>query len=210
MSSIWTLLSRFLSGSRAHDPHTTSDIFIAITTIIGAIIRLRRDLVVLTLPHLGTVLRQLLGCVRRLRPYLGTKQSALVMDTLPRWLTATDPMGVEAAKALSRVLEALATKTIIRNNATYSDTQKAESLAKPFSKHAASVAKAYVEATSHPLCLIPHDVRKELQSGLYTLCSMVSDHGRDALMVSIQDAGGKSTLKTLWKGYEKQRYVGKG
>jgi hypothetical protein len=39
---------------------------------------------------------------------------------------------------------------------------------------------------------------------------MINEHSRDAMMVSALDAGGKATMKALWKEYEKQRYVGKG
>ena len=122
-------------------------------------------------------------------------------------------MGVEEAKVLGRLLESLNTKTIVRaytSSSTAPETQKAESLAKPFSKHAAYVLQAYIEAMNDPLCVMPIDVRKALQPGVFVLCEMVSEHSRDALMISALDAGGKALLKALWKDYDKQRYVGKG
>jgi ABC-type cobalamin transport system ATPase subunit len=134
----------------------------------------------------------------------------LVTDTLPRYINVKSPLGPEEAKLLARLLEMLASKTTVRINGTHMDSQKAESLAKPFSKHAAYVLKSYIEAMNDPLCIIPSNVRKELQSGLYALCGMMNDHSRDAMMVSALDAGGKTTMKTLWKEYEKQRYIGKG
>ncbi|KAG6885946.1 hypothetical protein C0993_007448 [Termitomyces sp. T159_Od127] len=210
MGSIWSLITHFLAGSRVHDNDTTLGIFHKIVNIISALIRLRRDLVIHTLPHLGSVLRQLLAIVRTVRPSLGIKQTSLVTDTLPRWLNAKQPIGVEEVKVLARLLETLTTKYMVRNNAPNSETQKAESLAKPFSKHAAFVLKAYITAMNDPLCLLPSEHRKELQRGLYALCSMIGDHNRDAMMVSALDSGGKLTMKTLWKEYEKQRYVGKG
>ncbi|KAG6837114.1 hypothetical protein H0H93_014420 [Arthromyces matolae] len=210
MGSIWGLLALLLSGSPTHDQNTTLKIFHEIISIVSALIRLRRDLVVHTLPHLGSILRQLLMIPRTVRPNLGTKQSALVTDTLPQWLNPKQPVGVEEVKALARLLETLTVKTVVRNNAPNTETQKAESLAKPFSKHAVYVVKAYVTAMNDPLCLLPSEHRKELQRGLFALCSMISDHNRDAMMVSTLDAGGKLTMKSLWKEYEKQRYVGKG
>ncbi len=122
------------------------------------------------------------------------------------------PLGVDEAKALSRLLEMLTVKTLIRNHgaAAKAQTQKATSLAKPFSKHSAYVLKAYIEALNDPLCIVPSDVRKELKPGLYALCSMMSEHARDAVMVSGLDTGGKAVLKSLWKEYEKQRYAGQG
>ena len=69
---------------------------------------------------------------------------------------------------------------------------------------------AYVEAVNDPLCFVTSGIRKELQPGLFALCDMLGEHNRDAMMVSALDAGGKATMKVLWKEYEKQRYVGKG
>ncbi|KAH0590433.1 hypothetical protein H2248_000586 [Termitomyces sp. 'cryptogamus'] len=210
MGSIWILVTNFLAGSSVHDKDTTPEIFHKIINIISALIRLRRDLVIHTLPHLGSVLRQLLMMVRTVRPSLGIKQTSLVTATLPRWVNAKQPIGVGEVKVLSRLLETLTTKSMVRNNAPNSETQKAESLAKPFSKHAAYVLKAYITAMNDPLCLLPSEHRRELQRGLYALCSMIGDHNRDAMMVSALDAGGKLMMKALWKEYEKQRYVGKG
>ena len=83
-------------------------------------------------------------------------------------------------------------------------------MARPFSKHAAYVLQAYIEALNDPLCIIPMAVRKELEPGLFALCDMMGEYNRDALMVASLDAGGKTVLKSLWREYEKQRYVGKG
>lgn len=210
MGSIWTLLSRFLSASRTHDDNTTVDIFHKSVTIVGALVRLRRDLLTANLPHLVTILQQLMLSMRRVRPHIGAKQMALVTDTQPRYINVKNPLGMEEAKLLARLLEMLASKTTVRTNYTSQDAQKAESLSKPFSKHAPYVLKAYIEAMNDPLCIIPSSLRKELQSGLYALCSMMKDYSRDAMMVSALDAGGKTTMKALWKEYEKQRYIGKG
>jgi Urb2/Npa2 family len=189
---------------------TTADVFHDIVAIINAMVRLRRDLVVLMLPHLGMVLRQLVMSIRGLRPQLGAKQTRLVADTFPRWVNPAHPLGADEAKALARLLETLTTKSIIKSHAAFTDTQKAESLARPFSKHAAFVLNAYLDIMSDPLCIVPLELRKALQPGLFALCDMLNEHGRDALMVSISDASGRATMKSLWKEYEKQRYVGKG
>ena len=148
--------------------------------------------------------------MRQCRPQLGSKQTDMVMSTQPRWISANQPLGAEEAKALSRLLETLTTKTIVRVHTASAEAQKAESLAAPFSKHAAYVLKAYIEAMNDPLCVLALDVRKELYPGLYALCSMIGEHSRDALMVSGLDTGGKATMKALWKEYEKQRYSGQG
>lgn len=207
MGCIWTLLSRVLSGSRIHDDETTVSVFHKSVTSIGALIRLRRDILTPTLPHLAAILQQLMRSMRRARLHIGVKQTMLVTNTLPRYVNSKNPLGPEEAKLLARLLEMLASKTTIRSNV---DAPKAESLAKPFSKHAPYVLKAYIEAMNDPLCIIPSNLRKELQSGLYALCSIMKDHNRDAMMVSALDAGGKATMKILWKEYEKQRYTGRG
>ena len=178
--------------------------------VLSALIRLRRDLVLNTLPHLGFVLRQLTACLRSLRPQLGAKQSRLVMDTLPRWIAPTQPLSSQESKALARLLTTLTTKTMVRVHGPAADAQKPESLVRPFSKHAAYVLTAYIDAVNDPLCFVSSAVRKELQPGLFALCDMLGEHNRDAMMVSALDAAGKATMKVLWREYEKQRYVGKG
>lgn len=138
----------------------------------------------------------------------------MVTDTLPIWVNTAQPLGADEGKALARLLTTLTSKSIVRvhhhSSAALGDTQKAESLAKPFSKHAAYVLKAYIDAMNDPLCVLPLDLRNELQPGLFALCDMLSEHSRDAIMVSGLDVGGKTTMKSLWKEYEKQKYVGKG
>ncbi|KAH6917636.1 Urb2/Npa2 family-domain-containing protein [Coprinopsis sp. MPI-PUGE-AT-0042] len=214
MGGLWLLLSKFLSPCHEHDTTTSSDIFIKIVYTANSLIRLRRDLVVSMLPHVGMVLRQLLMTMRRCRPQLGTRQTEMVMDTLPRWVSADKALGVEEAKALARLLETLTTKSVPRNHhAANNPTEKeikAESLAAAFSKHASYVLKAYIEALNEPLCIIGVDVRKELASGIHALCGMINEHSRDSLMASALDSSGKAMMKALWKEYEKQRYVGKG
>ncbi|KDR84752.1 hypothetical protein GALMADRAFT_217814 [Galerina marginata CBS 339.88] len=210
-AGIWSLLFKYLAPSKVHDEDTEVNIFHKIISTISSLIRLRQDLVTRALPHLGLVLGQLVLSFRGCRPNLGGKQTALVMATQPRWISPTRPLAAEEAKALGRLLESLNIKTTVRVTTSFShETQKAESLAKPFSKHAAYVLQAYIEAMNDPLCVLPLELRKELQPGLFALCGMISEHSRDSLMVSALDAGGKTTLKALWKEYDKQRYVGKG
>ncbi|KDQ54722.1 hypothetical protein JAAARDRAFT_60187 [Jaapia argillacea MUCL 33604] len=210
VGSVWSLLARFLAGSKKHDEESNPAIFHHIVSILSALVRLRRDLILSTLPHLGTTLSHMLMLTRNLRPQLGAKQSKQVTDTLPLWINVSRPLGGDESKALARLLESLTTKSVVRTHGSGPDTQKAESLSRPFSKHAAYVLKAYIDAMNDPLCFMPSEIRKDLQPGLFSLCEMMSEHNRDAMMVSAFDAGGKTTMKTLWKEYEKQRYVGKG
>ncbi|KAJ3828501.1 Urb2/Npa2 family-domain-containing protein [Lentinula raphanica] len=211
ISGIWLFMAKLCTSSHTHEPNTCRETFHHIVAIATALIRLRRDLILPTIPHLGIILRLLIRSMQSPRSNLGPKQSAMVSSRLPSWINIQDTLGIEEGKSLSRLLESLNTKTVIRRLTTSAAAPpRAESLAKPFSKHAAYVIKAYVESLNDPLCMIPAAVRKELQSGLYALCGMINNFSRDALMASAADAGEKLILKNLWKEYEKQRYVGKG
>lgn len=210
LSSVWSILGSCLEGSTVHESSTDKAAFHAIVSTISALIRLRRDLITSTLPHLAFTLRRLLLSLRHLRPQLGAKQSRLVTDTLPRWIHPGSALGADEAKALARLLTTLTTKTVVRGQAGGGEAGKAESLARPFAKHAAYVLQAYIEALNDPLCVLPADTRKELEPGLFALCEMMGEHSRDALMVASLDTGGKTVLKTIWREYEKQKYVGRG
>ncbi|KAG1889396.1 Urb2/Npa2 family-domain-containing protein [Suillus subluteus] len=210
LGPIHVLLSKILCGSPIHDSTTTPAVFHTSTTILNALVRLRRDLVVHILPHLGMVLRQLVSCTRSLRPQLAAKQSRIVTDTLPSWIAPSEALGVPEARALARLFTSLTTKSVPRAHMQPNAEQKAESLSKPFAKHAAYVVTAHIDAVNDPLCVMRADVRRELEPGLFSLCQIMGTHSRDAVMVSALDAGGKSVMKALWKEYEKQRYIGKG
>lgn len=212
LSSVWAILGSCFKGSTHHESVTNKTVLNGTISVISALLRLRRDLVATTLPHLSFILRRLIMTLRRLRPHLGGKQTRLVSDTLPSWINASEPARAEDSKAIARLLTTLTTKTVVRTygTSTSADGQKAESLARPFSKHAAYVLCAYIEALNDPLCVIPAEVRKELDPGLFALCDMMGENNRDAMMVASLDAGGKSVMKGIWREYEKQKYVGKG
>ncbi|KZT74834.1 hypothetical protein DAEQUDRAFT_8826 [Daedalea quercina L-15889] len=210
ISTIWSIIGQLLSSSLEHDQATDPTVFQEIVSIVSALVRLRRDLVLNTLPHLGMVLRRLINALKEPRPQLGAKQTRLVMNTLPAWISAEKPLSAEEARVLARLMTTLTTKTIVRMHGQNAESQKPESLVRPFSKHAAYVLTAYIDAVNDPLCHVATQIRKELQPGLFALCDMLGDHNRDAMMVSALDASGKVMMKALWKEYEKQRYVGKG
>lgn len=210
MSAIWSILGQLLASSSEHDETTDPTVFQEIVNVVSALVRLRRDLVVNNLPHLGMILRRLTSALRAPRPQLGAKQTRLVMNTLPAWINAEKSMASDEAKALARLMTTLTTKTVVRIHGQNGEAQKPESLARPFSKHAAYVLTAYIEAVSDPLCHIATQVRKELQPGLFALCDMLGEYNRDAMMVSALDANGKVMMKALWKEYERQKYVGRG
>ncbi|KAI6028998.1 Urb2/Npa2 family-domain-containing protein [Pisolithus marmoratus] len=215
LGSIWSLLCKILSGSTDHDSTTSFAIFHSVVSIASSLVRLRRDIVVHTLPHLAFVLHRLLLIIRRMRPQLGAKQSKLVTGTLPSWVSPSQPLGVAESRTLSRLLTAFTVKTVPRTHtsqhtAIAAESHKAESLAKPFAKHVGHVLLAYIDSMNDPLCVLPPEMRRELEPGLFSLCEMLGEYNRDALMVSALDSGGKTITKSLWREYEKQRYVGRG
>ncbi|EJD55310.1 hypothetical protein AURDEDRAFT_155547 [Auricularia subglabra TFB-10046 SS5] len=213
VGQIWLLLGQILSPSAVHDEHTSSAQFTVAVAAATSLVRLRRDLVAPTLPHLTQVLRLQLGALRSPRPQLGAKQLRYVCNELPRFISAhadgSGGLGADEARALARLLAALATKTTIVGRG-----HETASLARPFSHHAPSVLLAYVSAAAAPLTVLPLAVRRELEPGLFALCGMAGEHGRDSLMAGTAggqlDAAGKAVFKALWKEFEKQRYVGTG
>ena len=207
MGNIWSFLGKILVGYTQHDAETSKAIFHNAVGIVGSLIRLRRDLVVSTLPHLAMILCQLIASMRRPRPHLGAKQNSVVTDTLPQWINPAAPLTTVEGIALARLLSTTTKKSVVKS---FTDTRKVESLAKAFSKHAMFVLKAYIDVVNDPLCVVPLEIRKAIQPGLFALCDMFNEHTRDALMASISSTDGKATMKMLWKEYEKQRYVGKG
>ncbi|TFY69060.1 hypothetical protein EVJ58_g637 [Rhodofomes roseus] len=98
MSTIWSILGQLLANSSEHDQTTDPAIFQEAVSIVSALVRLRRDLILNTLPHLGMILRRLISALRGLRPQLGAKQTRLVMNTLPAWISTEKPLSAEEPK----------------------------------------------------------------------------------------------------------------
>jgi hypothetical protein len=213
------LLAKFLQPTTAseHTEHTYPLLYLQIVNVASALVRNRRDLVAASFPHLALILCRLISALKSPRPNLGRKQGDMVTSSLPRWVACTEPLGEVEAKALARLLTALTTKTTLRSRfggpATLAGGRgleaEAQSLAKPFSKHAPSVLLEYIRAVNDPLCLVARGVRDELAPGLYALCGMMGEKGRDSI-TPVLDNGGKMILTTMWAAYQKQRYVGQG
>lgn len=156
------------------------------------------------------MLSRLIMCLKSMFPNLGARQSKLVSNTLPQWINPHEPLGTDESRTLARLLTTLTTKTIIRtHNTSAADTQKADSLVRPLSKHVSVVLKTYVDTLTDPLCILLSETRRELEPGLFALCEIIGEQYRDTMMVTL-DAAGKAVMKGLWREYEKQRYVGRG
>ena len=203
-------MSKLLCDSEKHDSSTSTGVFREIVGITSALVRHRRDLVLPGLPHLSMILKRLVAMIRAIRPGLGAKQTRVVANSFPFWFDVRQPLGAPELKALSRLLMSLTTKTMVRLVGPGEGSQKMESLARPFSKHASQVLIAYLQVVNDPLCVGRSATREELYPGLFSLCSMLSDHDREAMMLSALDGGGKAAMKTLWNEYKKQKYAGEG
>lgn len=188
-------------------------LFDGIISTLSSLMRLRQDLVLGVLPQLGARLARLCTLFRRLRrtDVSGLQRRQLRRD-LPSWL---DPVHVSPlsadheARALSRLLSTLTVKNVsLRNRDSGEAKAKAESLARPFSKHATYILVAYLRSLTAPNSVVPADVRAELEVGMMTVCEIIGHHQRDAAMIGLLDSAGKVLLKRIWTEYEKQRYKG--
>ncbi|CBQ73333.1 conserved hypothetical protein [Sporisorium reilianum SRZ2] len=191
-----------------------------VLSTLGSVMRLRQDVVMGVLPQLAFLLARLCTLFRRLKrhPRTGTidasgTQRRELRRELPAWL---DPVHVtpldaaRAARALSRLLSALVAKNVSLKHRSSDQpaAAKAESLARPFSKHSTLVLVAYLRSLTAPHAVVPVDVRAELDVGMLTLCELMGHHQRDAAMAGLLDSAGRVLLKRMWGEYEKQRYRG--
>jgi hypothetical protein len=185
-----------------------SAIFSGIVSTLGSLMRLRQDLVLGGLPQLGALLARLCALFRRLKRTPSGMQRRQLRRDLPAWLDPVEvtPLGEHEARALSRLLSSLVAKNVSLK--TWGGKGKAQSLAKPFSKHATYVLVAYLRGLTSPNAVVPPEVRAELEVGMLTLCGIMGHHQRDAAMVGMLDAAGKVLMKRIWSEYEKQRYKG--
>ncbi|SPO24459.1 uncharacterized protein UTRI_03727 [Ustilago trichophora] len=194
-------------------------LFDGIVSTLGSLMRLRQDLVLSFLPHLGSLLARLCTLFRRLRRTFistqtrieasGTQRRALRRD-LPAWLDpelVTPLTAAHSARALSRLLSLLVVKNVSLK-ARSAEMTKAESLARPFSKHATYILVAYLKSLTAQNAIVPAEVRAELEVGMMTICEVIGQRQRDAAMAGLLDSAGKTLLKRVWGEFEKQRYRG--
>ncbi|CDW97924.1 hypothetical protein, partial [Sporisorium scitamineum] len=198
-------------------------LFDGVVLTLGSLMRLRQDLVLTYLPQLGLLLARLCTLFRRLKRHsrTGIEASGLqrrqLRRDLPVWLDPVHvtPLGADEARALSRLLSNLVVKNVSLKHREGSAAAaagaagvKAESLARPFSKHATYVLVAYLRSLTAQSAVVPVEVRNQLEVGMMTVCDLMGHHQRDAAMVGLLDSAGKVLLKRVWGVYEKQRYKG--
>lgn len=223
VGSICTFFSRLLAPTTEHDETTSAPIFDTIVSVLTMLVRLRQDLVTAILPHLTHLLRLLLAAIQVPRPHLGPRQLREVSDRLPRFVSvradATGSLDVDSATILARLFSALIAKTTavqhfgrgaLKDTAASTTT----SLVKPLTHHTPAVLLTYLEILSAPLSMLSLDVRNKLEPGIFALCAACGERGRDSIMAGTAgaqlDSSSKLIFKTLWRDFEKQKYVGTG
>jgi hypothetical protein len=196
-------------------PRSVPHIYLSLAASATSLVRHRRDLVSALLPHLSALLILLLSALRSPRPSLGGRQLRILSDSLPCWLNvSTSPLGIAEARAFARLLTSLTVKTIPRlppSTASISAQRRASSLATPLSKHAPYLLLAYVRMLTDLDTVVSPAVRHELEPGVGSICEIVGERDRDAVMIGGGlDGGGKGVLKMVWEGWEKGKYAGTG
>jgi hypothetical protein len=195
MAAIWILLN--------HASTSTDEIFLkAYSSIVAALtclVRFRRDLLTPTLAQLGTLLTRLIRILRlRTSHAIGAPQHS------------AESQASLAGKAteLARLLVGLSTKTVIRLPVGSKPEQaaKAESLARPFARHAPYLLVAYAKSAAD----MSTAVRNALKPGLFGLCAMCGAPARDMIMVTMLDTVEKEVFGSVWREWEAQKYTGKG
>ncbi|KAH7330735.1 Urb2/Npa2 family-domain-containing protein [Rhizoctonia solani] len=195
VAAIWILLDRATTSTEEIFLRTYSSIVVALNSLV----RFRRDLLTPTLAQLAALLARLILILRlRTSHAIGAPQRSAESQAS---LTGK-------ATELARLLVGLSTKTVVRlpgSNKPEKAT-KAESLARPFARHAPYSLVAYAKSAAD----MSTAVRNALKPGLFALCTMCGTPARDMIMVTMLDTVEKEVFGALWREWEGQKYTGKG
>ncbi|KAG8710924.1 hypothetical protein FRC11_003975 [Ceratobasidium sp. 423] len=195
IAAIWILLDRATSSMEETFLRTYSSIVVALNSLV----RFRRDLLTPTLAQLAALLTRLIRILRlRTSHAIGAPQRSVESQAS---LTGK-------ATELARLLVGLSTKTVVRLPGSNKPEQatKAESLARPFARHAPYLLVAYAQSAVD----MSTAVRNALKPGLFALCVMCGTPARDMIMVTMLDTVEKEVFGALWREWEAQKYTGKG
>lgn len=201
--------ARTTTSSLATLPSLKSSIFLDIVASLTIIVRQRRDLLTGRLPQLAQLSGRLVQLLSVSRQQLGKAQLASLQAQQPVW-APVDSEGLDDrhARALSRLLTSISAKTVALS-VSGKASDKIDSLAKPFGRHAIHVLIAYVRALiANPLLFIPASAQRSLEPGLFALCEIISSYDRDAALVGLLDEAGQTLMKRIWSQWEAQRYKG--
>lgn len=237
---------------------TSSALFLSLTASVSHLVRHHKEHLTQLFPQLVQVIAGLVGVLRR-AGYgttgaavvdeqeqvggggggevggvvgLGRKAEREARETFPFWAWEGGAAGLgrAEAKAVSRLLSSLTTKTASTERASHkrpaagtatdaptkprdgsTKDPALSSLAAPLSKHAPFLLLAYLRACVHPTAPVPSGVRQELQGGWYEVMDCLGKWEREALMKGfLGEAEGaeRGVLRGMWKGWEGGRYRG--
>ncbi|GJN90281.1 hypothetical protein Rhopal_003289-T1 [Rhodotorula paludigena] len=242
ISSVFSIVSHILrptSGpSSNYDSKAVpaSQLFQALVSTVGHVVRHRKDHVASLFPLLVTAVTGFLSILRRAG--LGTLGTGPVLDepsdgstapgqraereariTFPAWVWEAGARGIgrDEAKAVGRLLGSLTAKTTTttaskrKGGVTAEDHLTNTSLTAPLSKHAPFLLLSYLRACVHPTCPIPSALRNELQGGWFEVMDAMGKWEREALMKGLlgeDEEAERGVLRGMWKSWEKERYRG--
>ncbi|KAJ1310810.1 hypothetical protein OPQ81_009330 [Rhizoctonia solani] len=195
IAAVWILLNRATTSPEEIFLRTYSSIVVALNSLV----RFRRDLLTPTLAQLAALLARLIRILRlRTSHAIGAPQRSM----------ESQESLIGKATELARLLVGLSTKTVVRlpGNIKPEQATKAESLARPFARHAPYLLVAYAESAAD----MSTAVRNILKPGLFALCDMCGTPTRDMIMVTMLDTVEKEVFGALWREWEAQKYTGKG
>ncbi|KAG8709589.1 hypothetical protein FRC09_000584, partial [Ceratobasidium sp. 395] len=196
ITAIWILLDRATTST----DEMFLGVYLAIVSTLSSLIRFRRDLLTPTLAQLSALLARLIRTLKvRTSHAIGTPQRS----------AETQASLAGKATELARLLVGLTTKNApvtVRNRVEPKQTTKAESLARPFARHAPYLLVAYADSAAE----MSLAVRTALKPGLFALCGMCGTPARDMIMVTMLDTVEKEIFGATWREWEAQKYAGEG
>lgn len=193
ISAVFTLATQCLvaesSSTDAPTPSlsTKKKSFSIISTTLIECIRLRRDFVSHYLPQLTMLL------VRMLQEFQGRSKAERERE-------------LEEAKVFSRLLSSITAKSTSASIGGLPES-KMKSLAKSFSTHAPYVIVAFTRNMTLPT-FTRGETREELVRGIYELCDIVGPWQKNVMMDMLADEAERIVMRSLWRGWEAQRYKG--
>lgn len=218
-------------------PTHASSLFLNLVAILESLVRHRKDHITHLFPHLVASFSKLFAALRRagfgstglhsttaveegeIGFSVGRRAEREARASFPPWVWAGGPqaIGRAEAKAVGRLLSALATKTPgnvahkRKSSSTEKKDQAVTSLTAPLSKHAPFVVIPYLRACVDSTSPIPLSLRQEMQGGWYEVFDTMGKWEREALLKGFlgddEDAE-RNLLREMWKSWEKERYRG--
>jgi hypothetical protein len=196
ISAIFAMAAEILVAKCSPDalfPSKRKKLFTCICTTLIECIRLRRDYVAQYLPQLTMLLVKMI-------------QVFQTATKIKKQIEEGKVVGIEEAKLLNRLLSTVTAKSTSTSVGGLPES-KMKSLAKSFSTHAPYVIVALVRNMT-AATFARGEMREELTRGIYELCDIVGPWQKNVMMDMLADEGERIVMRSLWRGWEAQRYKG--